>query len=623
MPALYVAFLEELTQTDKCEFESLDSQDRRAEWILNHSFIRDKFNQIQVIEGKDNTRSVRAREEGNRQFQEGHYQAALLQYSTAVAFADQSKPDYSLALANRSAALQRLNKQNKSVEDIDAAVDAGYPKDKLYKIIERKGQCLAELGKFGLAEKELRKAEQLVQDSGLSEAAKHKFVAGLKSWLVKVEGKEEEAGGKEEDQEERLDRLTRVKGNNPVYPALAEAVQVKYTKEQGRFVTTNSLLPAGTVVMSEEPLAWSLDVERTGTYCQHCLAPVLVIVPCPRCASVAFCSRVCMEAGVSQYHRHECGLVKLLAASALNNFCLMAVRAVARHTAKELVKMKNRLETEPDIEWGKTKEGMEVYSGQDLRTGLNLVHHTQDLDVEEKILRTMISIFLMTCLKRTHFYPKEGLSKQDDFYIAGLLYTLINACPANTHEVHHLATPTLERWSPMCEIQALGSGLYPTAALFNHSCDPNIMRVNVGKRMVSVACRDIAAGEELVDCYGLPWYKVPKEKRQYTCTRFYKFQCQCVPCEESWPVTDLLGLTIPKGELTKVELDSVVASVNTAMERLTAQLDWDEGIPLLRDAQAKLKKSIQPPTLEYFHCTIAVWRALWLLVGNKRLTKMF
>ena len=36
----------------------------------------------------------------------------------------------------------------------------------------------------------------------------------------------------------------------------------------------------------------------------------------------------------------------------------------------------------------------------------------------------------------------------------------------------------------MAKCEGLGSGLYPTAALFNHSCHPNIMRVNVGRRMV-------------------------------------------------------------------------------------------------------------------------------------------
>ena len=87
-----------------------------------------------VAEGKDVRKSVAAREEGNMKFQEGSYQvvtphfvtvityhrsdslsdaalsltkyqskpqAALNKYSVAVAWADQGKPDYSLALANR------------------------------------------------------------------------------------------------------------------------------------------------------------------------------------------------------------------------------------------------------------------------------------------------------------------------------------------------------------------------------------------------------------------------------------------------------------------------------------------------------------------------------------------
>ena len=40
----------------------------------------------------------------------------------------------------------------------------------------------------------------------------------------------------------------------------------------------------------------------------------------------------------------------------------------------------------------------------------------------------------------------------------------------------HAQTPCLDRWSSLAEIKALGSGLYPTASLFNHNCNPNIMR---------------------------------------------------------------------------------------------------------------------------------------------------
>ena len=42
----------------------------------------------------------------------------------------------------------------------------------------------------------------------------------------------------------------------------------------------------------------------------------------------------------------------------------------------------------------------------------------------------------------------------------------------------------LARWSPLSELRPLGAGLYTTAALFNHSCDPNIVRCNVGRVMV-------------------------------------------------------------------------------------------------------------------------------------------
>ena len=383
MPALCVAFVDELTEGERKEFEGLGSQDERAAMVLGHPFIAEKLAGLQLSDGKDNRRSVAAREEGNRHFSEGRYQAALNKYCVAVAFADQSGPDYSLALANRSACLQRVGRQGRGLEDIAAAERAGYPRDKLYKLAERRAQCLADLGQLTKARIELEKAAQMVQKGALTGAAKDKFVAGLSKQLKKMEGKEDR---EEEKEGEGREVMTTVADVNPLFPSLARGVEVRYTKDQGRFVVAQKLLPTGTVVLSEDPLGWALDVERSGTHCQHCLAQVAVIVPCPRCASVAFCSQACMEAGLALYHRHECGLSRLLAASALNNFCLMAVRAVARHTAAELVELRGRLEGAPDIQAG--AGGVEEpYRGEDLRTGLDLVHHDHDLEPEERIHR--------------------------------------------------------------------------------------------------------------------------------------------------------------------------------------------------------------------------------------------
>ena len=74
MPALCVAFLEELSDKEKLSFEELARQEERAEMVLKHPFLADKFARLVVAEGKDVQKSVAAREEGNQRFQEGNFQ---------------------------------------------------------------------------------------------------------------------------------------------------------------------------------------------------------------------------------------------------------------------------------------------------------------------------------------------------------------------------------------------------------------------------------------------------------------------------------------------------------------------------------------------------------------------
>ena len=60
-------------------------------------------------------------------------------------------------------------------------------------------------------------------------------------------------------------------------------VEVKVTKEQGRFTVAKEDIPAGTTLLVEEPLGWALEVQKFSTNCQHCLEPVAVTVPCRGC----------------------------------------------------------------------------------------------------------------------------------------------------------------------------------------------------------------------------------------------------------------------------------------------------------------------------------------------------
>ena len=92
------------------------------------------------------------------------------------------------------------------------------------------------------------------------------------------------------------------------------------------------------------------------------------------------------------------------------------------------------------------------------------------------LMRTLVSVFLMKCLKKTKFYGGTVTSPEDDLAVSQVIHQVLSSCPANTHEIYSLSTPTLDKWSPMASLEDLGAGLYPTAALFNHSCDPNIVR---------------------------------------------------------------------------------------------------------------------------------------------------
>ena len=88
-------------------------------------------------------------------------------------------------------------------------------------------------------------------------------------------------------------------------------------------------------------------------------------------------------------------------------------------------------------------------------------------------------------------------------------------------------------------------------------------------------------------------------------------------------MSDMLGLSLPQGQVSREEVDEVNKMVAKAMDVLANQQQWEAGLVLIRAAQEKIAKVLPTPSLELFQSTICVWRALWLMVGNKKLTKVF
>ena len=82
----------------------------------------------------------------------------------------------------------------------------------------------------------------------------------------------------------------------------------------------------------------------------------------------------------------------------------------------------------------------------------------------------------------------------------------------NSHEVGVVECPASSPWMAG-QTRPVGVALETSLVLLNHSCDPSMIRVNIGAATVAFAARNIARGEEITDCYSHPFDVTPKAER--------------------------------------------------------------------------------------------------------------
>lgn len=96
---------------------------------------------------KNRSESEKFRKEGNTVFSNKRDLDALECYSKSVAFAPLNSEELALAFANRSAVSFSLKRYEDCITDVDRALDGKYPDHLKYKLHERKGKCLLNLGR--------------------------------------------------------------------------------------------------------------------------------------------------------------------------------------------------------------------------------------------------------------------------------------------------------------------------------------------------------------------------------------------------------------------------------------------------------------------------------------------
>lgn len=188
-------------------------------------------------------------------------------------FASLFSSELGVILANRSAALYHLERHERALEDIEEASRLGYPRDKLYKLEERRARCLLGLQRHDEAVEAFRRALGALDDAGIPLERRRKFEMDIRMMLaVMDEGKRlnrtaagddpPRSSGKRRSSARAADvdegrtgaLLIPEKKRNPLYPACSRALEIRDDGgDVGRHAIATREIAPGDIVIVERP----------------------------------------------------------------------------------------------------------------------------------------------------------------------------------------------------------------------------------------------------------------------------------------------------------------------------------------------------------------------------------
>jgi len=604
---------------------------------------------------KNQYESKAKKDYGNKAYKEGKDLDALYLYSQAIIATpvgkDGKSKDLAVLLANRSAVLFSLKAYHLALDDIKLSFEMGYPDELAYKLYDRKAKCLitfrqmADAGEaYKLALKYLDKANKLSADK--KKQVQKEIVQALNFF------KSAPAKMIQNDPNQDLypvAELPDVPNKNPLYPVMSDAVTFKFEEARGRFATASRDITVGEVVTVEKAIVSHMLPEYMGKNCTHCFKSMKAPLPCSTCTKVMFCSLKCREEALNTYHKYECKLIDLFLSSGMSIICYLAYRTVTQKSLKWFKDNKHLFENH-DKTSGQTKEQKEAYESGDYRNYFNLVNHHSERKTGDIFHRAMFTVFLLRCLQSQGYFPNApgDSPTEDEVFIGTIMMHFLEVLQFNAHEVAQFEMVSKTKQEGAKSV-FIGAAVYPTLALFNHSCDPCIVRYYVEDFVVVQAIKNIYKGEEICENYGPIFFHSGREDRQMRLEKQYWFKCQCIACKENWPVMhemtqDVLNfrcsqcgdsapfhtssnmpqlrcgcgtpINLFKGlkELADTELVSEAASTELDKNNLGKAQD------IYTDLLKKLDAVIAPPYPDYYKIQQNIWKCIWMRFGNRIVT---
>ncbi|XP_058819604.1 SET and MYND domain-containing protein 4 [Topomyia yanbarensis] len=499
------------------DFAQLDSDEKRFGFINSLKSVVAELKLAREFNGKNLDQSLNFKNLGNKAFQRESWNEALAYYNMCyMATPDSNEQGKAIIFANRSAALYHLEKYDLALKDIQRAISHHYPKEMMYKLKERQARCFLGKKDHVSALKCFKETVQALDDCQLPLERRQKLERDAQIMIILLP--------KNIEAEKKLAKSRKPERVAPKKPPVPDhyvdkALYIDCTVDEGRFAKTHSDLKPNTIVLLEKPHVSVLLEEYSLSHCSKCFKRVSVPICCPKCSDVIFCSESCAKD--SSFHQFECGFLPILWKSGASITCHMALRMITQKPEEYFLKLRSEL-------GALVSEDTDKLTNDDYRRVYKLVTHEEKRSAEDFFQRTLMASLLNACLTLGGYYK----TKDSESFIGGLLLHNLQLLQFNAHEISELQR---ENERDVGNSVFIGGGLYPTLALFNHSCEPGVTRYYRGNSVCVRTVKNISAGSMVAENYGPIFTQVSREERRNTLLNQYKFECCCRACAEIWP----------------------------------------------------------------------------------------
>ncbi|XP_069940955.1 SET and MYND domain-containing protein 4-like isoform X3 [Cherax quadricarinatus] len=646
------------------QFSKLKTNEERIRFCFNLPAAHD-IDIKTFFKGKSEKEALEKKEAGNKCFGRKNNVEALKLYSQAVVkapvpsgkywklikeCADPRKMTlYAICLANRSAALYHLREYHYCVKDIDEALEHHYPKELKYKLYKRKARLLSHMKQHIDARDAYRQALKWLDWAKMEREKRIEHQTDIQKWLKMYEtGKVVKNWDIPEGYIEPAPIIPDLaEGSSERFPSLSKKVDVKYDNNQGRYAVAAEDIEPGDVIATEKPFAAVLLREEYGNHCQKCFKVTKAPIPCKKCSNVLFCSAECRQE--SFFHTIECPILDLLTGSGMSINCFLAFRLVTQYPLSFFLDLKDQLVEEDPKE---TTNNKQVYDPTDFLRLYHLVHHAESRTPEDFFHRCIMIVFMVKALKKTKYFEGKGSASSDkisdaEAFVGGLLLRFLQIVQFNAHEVSEFVL-IAPRTFDGAKNESLGAAIYPTLALFNHSCHSAQVRLFSGNQVITKAIRNIRKGEIVPENYGQSFTSKVKSQRKAELADRYWFECNCEACQKDWPMykdmtnsflsfkchkcqgplpvnTDNLLIPFIKcekcGDQTNIlsalkNLQNTEQTFKGACKEMEA-FNLEKAESLLIENLKQLESSLYPPYRDY-HLTQEAYMRVCLCQGNSK-----